>query len=38
MDGQLVQVCRPINSSLELIALVATLRQEKDTVGGYGRL
>jgi len=28
MNGQLVQVCRPSNSSLELIALVATLRQE----------
>src|SRR5271155_3897938 len=28
MIGQLVQVCRPSNSSLELIALVATLRQE----------
>jgi chromosome segregation ATPase len=28
MDGQLVQVCRRSNSSLELIALVATLRQE----------
>jgi transposase len=28
MNGQLVQVWRPSNSSLELIALVATLRQE----------
>jgi transposase len=28
MNGQLVQVGRPSNSSLELIALVATLRQE----------
>src|SRR6478609_3634697 len=28
MNGQLVQVCRPSNSSWELIALVATLRQE----------
>ena len=28
MNGQLVQVCRPSNSSLELIASVATLRQE----------
>ena len=28
MDGQLVQVCRPSNPSRELIALVATLRQE----------
>src|ERR1700683_4468193 len=28
MNGQLVQICRPSNSSLELIALVATLRQE----------
>ena len=28
MDGQLVQVCRRSNSSLGLIALVATLRQE----------
>jgi transposase len=28
MNGQLVQVCRPSNSSSELIALVATLRQE----------
>jgi transposase len=28
MNGQLVPVCRPSNSSLELIALVATLRQE----------
>ena len=28
MDGQLVQVCRPSGSSSELIALVATLRQE----------
>jgi transposase len=28
MDGQLVQDCRPSNSAMELIALVATLRQE----------
>ena len=28
MNGQLVQVCRPSNSSWELIALVVTLRQE----------
>jgi transposase len=28
MNGQLVQVCRPSNPSRELIALVATLRQE----------
>jgi transposase len=28
MNSQLVQVCRPSNSSLESIALVATLRQE----------
>jgi transposase len=28
MDGQLIQDCRPSNSSMELIALVATLRQE----------
>jgi transposase len=28
MNGQLVQVCRPSHSSSELIALVATLRQE----------
>jgi transposase len=28
MDGQLLQVCRPTNSSLELIASVASLRQE----------
>src|SRR6266446_10415073 len=28
MVGQLVQVCDPTSSSLELIALVATLRQE----------
>jgi transposase len=28
MNGQLVQVCRPSNSSLEWIASVATLRQE----------
>jgi transposase len=28
MNGQLLQVCRPSKSSLELMALVATLRQE----------
>ena len=28
MNGQLLQVCRPSSSSLELVALVATLRQE----------
>ena len=28
MDGQLVQVCRPIGSSWELMVLVGTLRQE----------
>jgi transposase len=28
MDGQLLQVCRPIGSSSELMILVATLRQE----------
>ncbi len=28
MNGQLVQLCRPSKSSVELIALVATLRQE----------
>jgi chromosome segregation ATPase len=28
MNSQLVQVCRPSNSSMESIALVATLRQE----------
>ena len=28
MDGQLVQVCRPIGSSSELMILVGTLRQE----------
>jgi transposase len=28
MNGQLIQVCRPRNSSSELIALVATLRKE----------
>src|SRR5436305_10377442 len=28
MNGQLVQFCHPSNSSAELIALVATLRQE----------
>jgi transposase len=28
MNGQLIQVCRPSNSSSELIAWVATLRQE----------
>jgi transposase len=28
MNGQLLQVCRPNSSSLELMALVATLRQE----------
>jgi transposase len=28
MNGQLVQVCRPSNYSLELLALVATVRQE----------
>jgi transposase len=28
MDGQLVPSCRPDNSTLELIAMVATLRQE----------
>jgi predicted nucleic acid-binding Zn-ribbon protein len=28
MDGQLVPVCHPGSSSAELIALVATLRQE----------
>jgi transposase len=30
MNGQLLQVCRPTSSSLELMALVATLRQEVD--------
>jgi len=28
MDGQLVQVCRPIGYSSELMILVGTLRQE----------
>ena len=28
MDGQLVQVCRPIGSSSELMILVGILRQE----------
>jgi FtsZ-binding cell division protein ZapB len=28
MDVQLIQVCRPSNSTFELIAMVATLRQE----------
>ena len=28
MDGQLVQVCRPVGSSWELMILVGTLRQE----------
>src|SRR5271170_7027414 len=28
MDGQLIEDCRPNNSTLELIVMVATLRQE----------